>query len=223
MQRVMLKSKIHRATVTDCDLHYVGSITIDRGAARGRGHPRARAGAVLDIDNGARLRRTRSPASVTRGEIKLNGAAARLVHRGDTIIVISYAAYEHRGSIPPARVHVQARRWIPHRREARPDLGRPAGSAVRRPKVSTTREELDVQPPEAPATDASDPGPLPMTLPHLAEKKRLGDPIVMVTAYDFPSGSARRGRGPTSCSSATRGDHVVLGYSSTLPAASTTC
>jgi aspartate 1-decarboxylase len=94
MQRVMLKSKIHRATVTDCDLHYVGSITVDPDlleAADIREHEQVH---VLDIDNGARFETYTIAGERGSREMKVNGAAARLVHRGDTIIVISYASYD---------------------------------------------------------------------------------------------------------------------------------
>jgi aspartate 1-decarboxylase len=89
----MLKSKIHRARITDCDLHYVGSITIDPlllEAADILPHEQV---AVVDIDNGARFETYTIVGERGAGEIKLNGAAARLVHRGDTVIVISYAQY----------------------------------------------------------------------------------------------------------------------------------
>ena len=94
MQRTMLKSKIHRATVTDCDLHYVGSITIDRDlldAADVLEHEQVH---VVDIDNGARFETYVIAGERGSGTMQVNGAAARLVHRGDTIIVISYAAYD---------------------------------------------------------------------------------------------------------------------------------
>ena len=94
MQRTMLKSKIHRATVTDCDLHYVGSITIDRDlldAADMLEHEQVH---VVDIDNGARFETYVIAGERGSGTMQVNGAAARLVHRGDTIIVISYAAYD---------------------------------------------------------------------------------------------------------------------------------
>src|SRR5215210_6185728 len=94
MQRVMLKSKIHRATVSDCDLHYVGSITVDPDlleAADVREHEQVH---VLDIDNGARFETYAIAGERGSREMKVNGAAARLVHRGDTIIVLSYASYD---------------------------------------------------------------------------------------------------------------------------------
>jgi aspartate 1-decarboxylase len=94
MQRTMLKSKIHRATVTDCDLHYVGSITIDPELLDAADIREFEQVAVVDIDNGARFETYTIPGEPRSGDMKLNGAAARLVQRGDTIIVISYAGYD---------------------------------------------------------------------------------------------------------------------------------
>ena len=94
MQRVMLKSKIHRATVTGCALHYAASITIDPElleAADIREHEQVH---LVDIDNGARLQTYTIGGARGSGEVTINGAAARLVQRGDTVIVISYASYE---------------------------------------------------------------------------------------------------------------------------------
>jgi len=110
MQRTMLKSKIHRATVTDCDLHYVGSITIDPElleAADILPHEQVH---VVDVDNGARFETYTILGERGSGEIKVNGAAARLVHRGDTIIVISYAQYDSADleHYVPRVVHVEA-------------------------------------------------------------------------------------------------------------------
>jgi aspartate 1-decarboxylase len=94
MNRTMLKSKIHRATVTECDLHYVGSITIDPDLLTAADILEFEQVAVVDVDNGARFETYTIAGENGSGEIKVNGAAARLVHRGDTIIVISYANYE---------------------------------------------------------------------------------------------------------------------------------
>jgi aspartate 1-decarboxylase len=94
MQRVMLKSKIHRATVSDCDLHYVGSITIDADLLEAADILEHEQVHVVDVDNGARFETYTISGERGSGEIKVNGAAARLVHRGDTIIVISYAQYD---------------------------------------------------------------------------------------------------------------------------------
>lgn len=108
MQRVMLKSKVHRATVTDCDLHYVGSLTVDPElleAADIREHEQVH---VVDIDNGARFETYTIAGERGSGAMKVNGAAARLVHRGDTIILISYATYDESelDGYEPRVVHV---------------------------------------------------------------------------------------------------------------------
>jgi aspartate 1-decarboxylase len=110
MNRTMLKSKIHRATVTDCDLHYVGSITIDPDlleAADVLEHEQVH---VVDVDNGARFETYTIAGERGSGEMKVNGAAARLVHRGDTIIVISYGSYDREDmqTYEPRVVHVDA-------------------------------------------------------------------------------------------------------------------
>ena len=111
MQRVMLKSKIHRATVTDCDLHYVGSITIDPDlleAADVREHEQVH---VVDVDNGARFETYTIAGERGSGTVQVNGAAARLVHHGDTVIVISYAQYDEAEleHYEPKVVHVTAK------------------------------------------------------------------------------------------------------------------
>ncbi|WP_435748757.1 aspartate 1-decarboxylase [Microbacterium sp. PMB16] len=108
MRRTMLKSKIHRATITASDLHYVGSITIDPillEAADILPHEQVH---VVDVDNGARFETYTLVGERGSGVIQVNGAAARLVHTGDTIIVISYADYsrEDLASYEPRVVHV---------------------------------------------------------------------------------------------------------------------
>jgi aspartate 1-decarboxylase len=110
MNRTMLKSKIHRCRITDSDLHYVGSITVDEDlldAADIREHEQVH---VVDVDNGARFETYTIAGQRGSGEIKVNGAAARLVHSGDTVIVISYAAYDEREleTYQPRVVHVNA-------------------------------------------------------------------------------------------------------------------
>jgi aspartate 1-decarboxylase len=106
----MLKSKIHRATVTDGDLNYVGSITVDADLLDAANILEFEQVAVVDVNNGARFETYTIAGERGSGEIKVNGAAARLVHHGDTIIVISYAVYdpddlEH---YSPLVVHVDA-------------------------------------------------------------------------------------------------------------------
>jgi aspartate 1-decarboxylase len=110
MQRVMLKSKIHRATVTGSDLHYIGSITIDADLLEAADMLEHEQVQVLDIDNGARFETYTIAGERGSGTMQLNGAAARLVHQGDTIIVISYASYDEAEleHYEPRVVHVEA-------------------------------------------------------------------------------------------------------------------
>ncbi len=107
----MLKSKIHRATITDADLHYVGSITIDPDLLEAADILEHEQVAVVDVDNGQRFETYTIAGQRGSGEVKVNGAAARLVHRGDTIIVISYAQYDgaELEQYEPRVVHVAAR------------------------------------------------------------------------------------------------------------------
>ena len=114
MRRRMMKSKIHRATVTGADLHYIGSVSLDpelMALADIREHEQV---AILDIDNGARFE---TYAIVGEpGEVCLNGAAARLVAPGDRVIVITYGDYEDAelDGFEPTVVHVDtANRPVP--------------------------------------------------------------------------------------------------------------
>lgn len=92
MRRRMMKSKIHRATVTDADLNYVGSITLDVDLMKLADIREMEQVHVLDIDNGNRL--VTYAIAGGSGDVCLNGAAARLVQPGDRVIVISYADYD---------------------------------------------------------------------------------------------------------------------------------
>ncbi|HET6665510.1 MAG TPA: aspartate 1-decarboxylase [Acidimicrobiales bacterium] len=94
MRRRMLKSKIHRAVVTDANLHYVGSVTIDPDLLEAADILEYEQVAVVDIDNGARFETYTIAGRRGSGDMFLNGAAARLVSPGDRIIVISYAEYD---------------------------------------------------------------------------------------------------------------------------------
>jgi aspartate 1-decarboxylase len=91
MQRTMLKSKIHRATVTEANVDYVGSITIDVDLMMAADILPYEKVAVVDIDNGARLETYAIEGESGSGAIEMNGAAARLVGKGDKIIIMSYA------------------------------------------------------------------------------------------------------------------------------------
>ncbi|MEX0992470.1 MAG: aspartate 1-decarboxylase [Solirubrobacterales bacterium] len=94
MQRQMLKSKIHRATVTDADLHYTGSITIDPELMREADLLPSELVHVLDIDNGARFETYTIEGEPGKREVCVNGAAARLVQPGDKVIIVSYGIYD---------------------------------------------------------------------------------------------------------------------------------
>ena len=91
-RRTMLKSKIHRATVTQADLHYVGSVTVDRDLMDAADLLPGEQVAIVDIDNGARLETYVIEGPRGSGIIGINGAAARLVHTGDLVILISYVS-----------------------------------------------------------------------------------------------------------------------------------
>lgn len=92
MQITVLKSKIHRATVTDANLEYVGSITIDKSLLKKAGmHPWERVD-VLNVNNGERLTTYIMPGK--KGEICLNGAAARKAAVGDKVIIVTYTQIE---------------------------------------------------------------------------------------------------------------------------------
>ncbi|WP_217178848.1 aspartate 1-decarboxylase [Streptomyces sp. AC495_CC817] len=108
MRRTMLKSKIHRATITGSDLNYVGSITIDPVLLEASDILPHEQVHVVDVDNGARFVTYTLLGERGTGVVQVNGAAARLVHTGDTIIVISYADYsrEDLGDYEPTVVHV---------------------------------------------------------------------------------------------------------------------
>ncbi|WP_395107531.1 aspartate 1-decarboxylase [Actinomadura sp. SCN-SB] len=108
MFRTMFKSKIHRATVTQADLHYVGSLTVDRDLMDAADLLPGEQVQVVDIDNGARLETYLIEGERGSGVIGINGAAARLVQPGDLVIIISYAAMsdaEARAFVPKV-VHV---------------------------------------------------------------------------------------------------------------------
>ena len=94
MLRTMLKSKIHRATVTQADLHYVGSVTIDADLMDAADLLEGEQVTIVDIDNGARLVTYAITGERGSGVIGINGAAAHLVHPGDLVILIAYGTME---------------------------------------------------------------------------------------------------------------------------------
>ena len=112
--RIMMKSKIHRATVTQADLHYVGSVTIDADLLDAADLVEGEQVAIVDITNGARLETYVIPAPRGSGIIGINGAAARLVHAGDLVIIISYAMFEDAEArrLTPRVVHVDEKNRV---------------------------------------------------------------------------------------------------------------
>lgn len=90
MLRTMLKSKIHRATVTKADLHYVGSVTVDEDLMESADLLAGEQVCIVDVTNGARLETYVIPGERGSGVLGINGAAAHLVHPGDLVIMIAY-------------------------------------------------------------------------------------------------------------------------------------
>lgn len=114
MMRIMLKSKIHRATVTQADLHYVGSIAIDTELMQAADLLEGERVVIADITNGARLETYVIPAPRGSGIIGINGAAAHLVNAGDLVIIMNYGMFEdaEARSLKPRVVHVDDRNRI---------------------------------------------------------------------------------------------------------------
>ncbi len=123
--RTMLKSKIHRATVTQADLHYVGSVTVDEDLLDAADLLAGEKVAIVDVTNGARLETYTIAGPRGTGVIGINGAAAHLVNPGDLVILISYAQMDDATAraYRPRIVHVDARNRVL-------DLGSDAASAA---------------------------------------------------------------------------------------------
>lgn len=94
MMRPMMISKIHRATITDADLHYVGSITVDSLLMEASNLLPGQKVDVVDVTNGARLSTYVIPGDAGSGTLCINGAAAHLIHKGDIVILIGYGMLE---------------------------------------------------------------------------------------------------------------------------------
>lgn len=137
--RTMLKSKIHRATVTQADLHYVGSVTVDAALMEAADLLPGEQVAIVDITNGARLETYVIEGERGSGVIGINGAAAHLVHPGDLVILISYQTVDDRSArtLKPRIVHVDAANRIV---ELGADAAQPVpGSDTLRPPLSAAR------------------------------------------------------------------------------------
>ena len=114
MMRIMMKSKIHRATVTQADLDYVGSVTLDAALMEAADLLEGEQVAIVDITNGARIETYVIPGERGSGVIGINGAAAHLVHLGDLVIIISYAGLSdaEARALRPAIVHVDEKNRV---------------------------------------------------------------------------------------------------------------
>lgn len=116
MQRLMLKSKIHRATVTDSNLDYEGSVAIDESLLEAAGILPFEEIQVYDINNGNRFTTYAIKAERGSGTISVNGAAAHLAKKGDLVIIASYSVYDEVEALRhrPVLVYVDSRNSIKH-------------------------------------------------------------------------------------------------------------
>jgi aspartate 1-decarboxylase len=108
VRRTLLNGKIHRATVTQADLHYVGSLTIDEDLMAAADIVEGEAVQVVDVDNGARLTTYAIAGPRGGGVIGVNGAAAHLIEPGHLVIIMSFGVFDERerGGHRPSVVHV---------------------------------------------------------------------------------------------------------------------
>ncbi|WP_340557249.1 aspartate 1-decarboxylase [Streptomyces sp. GSL17-111] len=134
MMRTMFKSKIHRATVTEADLHYVGSVTVDADLLDAADLLPGELVHIVDVTNGARLETYTIAGERGSGVIGINGAAAHLVHPGDLVILISYAQLDdaEARTYTPRVVHVDVDNRIVELGED-PSAPVPGGDTVRSP------------------------------------------------------------------------------------------
>ncbi|MDY6054953.1 aspartate 1-decarboxylase [Micrococcus sp.] len=114
MLRTMFHAKIHRATVTQADLHYVGSVTVDQDLLDAAGILPGELVSIVDVTNGARLETYTIPGERGTGVVGINGAAAHLVHPGDVVILIAYAQMDddEARTFSPKVVHVDEQNRI---------------------------------------------------------------------------------------------------------------
>jgi aspartate 1-decarboxylase len=112
--RIMMKSKIHRATVTQADLDYVGSVTLDAALMEAADLLEGEQVAIVDVTNGARIETYVIPGPRGSGVIGINGAAAHLVHPGDLVIIMSYAVLSdaEARALEPLVVHVDGKNRV---------------------------------------------------------------------------------------------------------------
>ncbi len=149
MMRTMFKSKIHRATVTQADLHYVGSVTIDEDLLDAADLLPGELVHIVDIDNGARLETYTIAGPRGTGVIGINGAAARLVHTGDLVIIIAYAQVtdDEARAMKPRVVFVDGENRITGTgHDAAEVPAGPAGNGLLRGDIPTPRDAASTEP-----------------------------------------------------------------------------
>ncbi|MGE5189351.1 MAG: aspartate 1-decarboxylase [Gemmatimonadota bacterium] len=134
MMRTMLKCKIHRATVTDAQLHYEGSVTVDRTLMDAAGLVAYEQVHIWNVDNGNRFTTYVIEGEAGSGVICLNGAAARQVSKGDLVIIASFATYDEKelADFQPTLVYVDKANRITN-------VKRKVESASQRPRVAAVK------------------------------------------------------------------------------------
>ena len=134
MMRTMLKCKIHRATVTDAQLHYEGSVTVDRTLMDAAGLVEYEQVHIWNVDNGNRFSTYVIQGEPGSGVICLNGAAARQVSKGDLVIIASFATYDEKelANFEPTLVYVDKANRITN-------VKRKVESASQRPRVAAVK------------------------------------------------------------------------------------
>jgi len=132
MMKTMLKSKIHRATVTGAALHYEGSVTVDRTLMDAAGLVEYEQVHIWNVDNGNRFTTYVIEGEADSGVICLNGAAARQVSKGDLVIIASFSTYDEKelGNFQPTLVYVDGKNRIT-------DVKRKVESESQRPRVAS--------------------------------------------------------------------------------------
>jgi aspartate 1-decarboxylase len=133
MMRTMLKCKIHRATVTEANLHYEGSITIDEALMEAAGLVEYEQVHIYNIDNGNRFSTYVIRGEREKGDICLNGAAARQVSKGDLLIIANYATYDEAelAGYKPTLVYVDRENRITAvKRKVEPAASAPQAAAL---------------------------------------------------------------------------------------------
>ena len=204
--RTMLKSKIHRATVTGADINYEGSITLDPALMDAADIMPYEQVQILDVNNGSRLTTYAIEGEPDSGDVIINGAAARLVNQGDIVIILTYAdvAEETVRDYKPSLVY--GRRRQSNHPNCRADC-----SLVGRGLCPAPRTVLSTDRTERSKMDNR------ISIMDLKAKKKRGERIVMITCYDYPSARLLEAADVDILFIGDTLGMTVLGYDSTIP------